>query len=136
MKSLLGILAVVFTTTAFAKAPTMKLNCGKIPGYKTEVERQYLSKASGGGDIYNVQVTFITKRPDDKLIDKALRECIATSLTFDKEKGILATAWFRPITGTAPNDDEQLHPYGSLKYISYSASTKSVDVHSILPLKQ
>ncbi|SOD39881.1 hypothetical protein [Nitrosovibrio sp. Nv4] len=131
MKSLLGILAIVFATTAFAKAPTMKLNCAKIPGYKTEVERQYLNKASGGGDIYNVQVTFITKRPDDKLTDKALRECIAKSLTLDGKKDILATAWFRPMAGTNSDDDEQISPYGSLKYISYTASTKSVEVHSM-----
>mgnify|MGYP007008100956 FL=1 len=100
------------------------------------MERQYLDKASGGGDIYNVQVTFITKHPDDKLTDKALRECIAKSLTLDGKKDILATAWFRPMAGTNPDDDEQIDPYGSLKYISYTASTKSVDVHNIFPLKK
>ena len=113
----------------------MKLDCAKIPGYKTEAERQYLSTASGGGDIYNVDVTFITKRPDDKLIDKVLRECIGASLKLDNKKGILANAWFRPMVGMNSDDDEKLDPYGSLKYISYSASTKSVEVRSILPLK-
>lgn len=134
MKALLGIIAIVFafnSIPAFAKAPTMKLDCAKVPKYKTEAERQYLSKASGGGDIYNVNVTFITKRPDDKLIDKTLRECISASLKLDDKKDILATAWFRPIAGTNSNDDEMLNPYGSLKFISYTASTKSIAVRSI-----
>lgn len=131
MKILLGIVAIVFTTSAFAKTPTMKLDCAKIPKYKTEAERQYLSKESGGGDIYNVNVSFVTKRPDDKLIDKTLRECIAASLKLDDKKDILATVWFRPIAGTNPNDDEMLNPYDSLKFISYTAKTKSIAVRSI-----
>jgi len=92
MKVLLAIITIVFATSAFAKTPTMKLNCAKTQKYKTEAERQYLSKASGGGNIYNINVTFITKRPDDKLIDKTLRECIAASLKLDNKKDILATA--------------------------------------------
>jgi hypothetical protein len=87
--------------------------------------------ATGGGDIYNINVTFITKRPDDKLIDKTLRECIAASLKLDDQKDILATAWFRPIVGIKANDDEMLNPYGSLKFISYTAKTKSIAVRSI-----
>lgn len=131
MKTLLGIIAIMFSASAFAKAPTMKLDCANIPKYKTEAERKFLSKASGGGDIYNINVSFVTKRPDDKLIDKTLRECIAASLKLDDKKDILATAWFRPIAGTNPNDDEMMNPYGSLKFISYTASTKSIAVRSI-----
>ena len=127
MKSLLGIIAIVLATSAFAKPPTMKLDCAKISKYKTETERQYSVTSDG----YNVAVTFINKRPDDKLIDKTLRECISASLKLDDKKGILAIAWFRPIEGSNPNDDEILNPYGALKYISYTASTKSIGVHSI-----
>lgn len=127
-KVLIGIIAIVFSTTAFAKTPTMKLECAKVKGYTTEAERQYLS---AGMNLYNIQVTFITKRPDDKLIDKILRECIATSLKLDDKKDILATAWFRPVAGMNANDDEQINPYGSLKFISYTAKTKSVAVRDI-----
>ena len=131
MKSIFGIFAFVIASTVFAKAPTMKLDCAKVPNYKTEAERQYLSKESGGGDIYNINVSFISKRPDNKLIDKTLRECIAASLKLDDKKDTMATAWFRPFAGSNPNDDEILNAYGSLKFISYTASTKSVAVRSI-----
>jgi hypothetical protein len=130
MKALLGSLLLAVSMSAIAKPPTMKLDCAKVPKYKTEAERQYLSAASGGGDIYAINVTFITKRPDDKLADKTLRECISASLKLDSKKDILATAWFRPIAGTDPNDDEIMNPYGSLKFISYKASDKSVSVRS------
>lgn len=131
MKTLIGSVLMLVATLAFAKAPSMKLDCAKIPNYKTEAERQYLSKASGGGDIYNLDVTFINKRPNDKLIDKTLRECLAVAIKLDDKKDILANAWFRPVQGANPNDDEKLDSYGFLKYISYTASTKSIGVHSI-----
>jgi hypothetical protein len=131
MKALLGSILLIISISAFAKTPTMKLDCAKIPNYKTEAERQYLSKASGGGDIYNINVTFINKRPDDKLLDKTLRECLAVAIKLDGKKDILASPWFRPIQGANPNDDENLNPYGILEYISYTASTKSIGVHSI-----
>lgn len=131
MKALLGIVLVVMATSAFAKPPTMKINCAKVPNYKTESERQYLSGASGGGDIYNLNITFINKRPDSKLIDKTLRECLSVAIKLDDKKDILASAWFRPVQGSNPNDDEKLNSYGFMKYISYTASTKSIGVHSI-----
>lgn len=132
-KLLVCILAIAFSSTAFAKTPTMKLDCAKVKGYTTTAERQYLAS---GGDIYNVQVTFITKRPADKLIDKVLRECIAASLKLDDKKDVLATAWFRPIAGTNPNDDEQMNPYGGLKFISYTAKTRSVSVQDLVLKKK
>lgn len=130
---MLSCIAMLFMATSVmaAKPPTMKLGCVKAANHKTEAERQYLSKASGGGDIYNLNITFINKRPDDKLIDKTLRECLAVAIKLDDKKDILATAWFRPVQGANPNDDENLNPYGVLKYISYTAKTKSIDVHAI-----
>lgn len=65
------------------------------------------------------------------MIDKTLRECLAVAIKLDDKKDILASPWFRPIQGANPNDDENLNPYGILKYISYTASSKSVGVHSI-----
>jgi hypothetical protein len=132
MKIALGLITLAFTSTCLAQVPTMELNCAKSLGYKTETERQFLSRASGGGDIYNINVTFITRRPDDKLIDIALRECIAASLKLDDKKSILANAWFRPIKGANPNDDDMLIPYGSLRYISYDPRTKRISVQDLV----
>ena len=131
MKTVLGSILLVLATLASAKPPTMKLDCAKVSNFKTEAERQYLSGASGGGDIYSLNITFINKRPSDKLIDKTLRECLAIATKLDNKKDILATAWFRPVQGANPDDDENLNPYGVLKFISYTASTKSISVRSI-----
>lgn len=125
-KLLIGAVALTVSTSSFAKLPTMKLDCGKVTGYQTEAERSY------DGYIYNVMVTFIAKRPDDKLTDKVIRECIAVSLQLDDQKSVLATAWFRPIAGSDANDDEQLKPYGDLNYISYNAKSKKVEVKGML----
>jgi len=109
----------------------MKLDCGKIQGYKPEVERKLVT------GIYNIDVTYITKRPPTKIVDKALRDCITASIKLDAEKDILASAWFRPIRGAPEIDDEQLNPYGNSKFISYTASKKSVNIHDItLELKK
>lgn len=129
MKVILALMFSVISTVVFAKNPTMKLDCGKVKGYQTTAERQYLQSV---GDIYNIDVTFITKRPDDKLADKVLRECIAASLKLDDKKDILASVWFRPIAGMKDSDDEKIHPYGGFKYISYTAKSKSVDVHDLV----
>lgn len=133
MRFIIGIVALIFATSAAAQLPVMKLGCGKVAGYKVEVERKYMSSAAGGGPngMYTVDVTFITKRPDNKLADKALRECIAASLKLDDKKDILATAWFRPMVGMDPNDDEHLHPYGGMNFLSYTASKRSIDVHEL-----
>jgi hypothetical protein len=132
MKSLCGIVAVILAFSAMpalAKPPTINLQCGKLPSF--ESERKDLSKVSGAGDIYNIDVTFIAKKPGNKQIDKILRECLAEAIKLDNSKDILATAWYRPKQGANPNDDEMIDPYGALKYISFTASTKSVAVHSI-----
>lgn len=131
MKKLVTIITIIFSSTTFAKPPTMALDCAKTKGYKTEAERQYLDAASHGGDMYSIYITFITKRPNDKLVDKVLRDCISTSLKLDDKKDILATAWFRPIEGSNPYDDEQIHAYGDLKFITYRAKTKTVSVESL-----
>lgn len=134
MKKLLGIVAIALafsTMPALAKPPTINLKCGKLPNLKVESERQYLSKASGGGDIYMINVTFISKKPDNKKIDKILRECLVEAIKLDGTKDITATPWFRPKAGSNPNDDDMVHIYGSMKYLAYTASDKNVSVHTI-----
>ena len=134
MKAFLGLVVAVLAfniSPAFAKPPTINLKCGKLPNYKVESERQYLSKESGGGDIYMINVTFISKKPDNKKIDKILRECLDEAVKLDGTKDITATPWLRPKAGSNPNDDDMVNIYGSLKYIVYIAKTKSIAVHSI-----
>lgn len=123
---LISAVSLAISTSAFSATPTMQLDCGRVKGYETFAERKY------DGHLYNVMVTFVTKRPNDKLADKVIRECISASLKLDDQKNLLATAWFRPIAGMNANDDEQLKPYGGLNYISYNAKTKKVEVKSLL----
>ena len=134
MKALIGIVATVFAfniSPTFAKPPTINLKCGKLPNYKIESERQYLSKASGGGDIYTINVTFISNKPHNKKIDRILRECLDEAIKLDATKDITATPWIRPKAGSNPNDDDMLNIYGSMKYIAYKALDKTVSVHAI-----
>jgi hypothetical protein len=121
----LVLIFLFFSPLTFAKLPSMKLECGKIQSYTPLVERKFVT------GIYNIDITYITKRPPAKIVDKALRDCIAASIKLDAEKDVLASAWFRPIKGAPEVDDEQINPYGGLKYISYTASKKSVDVHNL-----
>jgi hypothetical protein len=124
-KALLALATMALLTSTVAKVPSMSLNCAKVANYQTETERQYVN------GIYNIFVTFITKRPDNKLVDKVLRECLAVSIKLDGTKDVLATAWFRPIDGMNKDDDEQINIYGGLNYISYTASKKSIDLHTV-----
>ncbi|BAN35955.1 hypothetical protein SCD_n02146 [Sulfuricella denitrificans skB26] len=130
-------MALAVSAPAFAKKPpTVQLNCIKLSDYKTEAERKYLDKASGGGDIYTVDITFIGKKPDNKTTDKVLRGCIDVAVKMDSNKDILGNAWFRKKAGANPYDDDQINLYGGMKYISYKAATKKVEVNDLLPLKK
>lgn len=123
--------ALTVSVSAFAAPPTIPLDCGKVASIKSEAERQYLDKASGGGDIYNVNLTYIGQKPSNKQVDSALRNCLAVAVKMDGSKDILATAWYRSKAGNRPNDDDMLNPYGGMKYISYTASKKSIAVHEL-----
>lgn len=126
------ILAVAASSPAFGKKPpTRPLKCGKVPNVESEAERQYLDKASGGGDIYQIFLTYIGKKPTNKQLDAALRDCLAVGIKMDGSKDILATAWYRRKRNGNPNDDDQLHPYNGMKYIAYTASTKTIEIHSL-----
>lgn len=117
--------------SALAKPPTIGLDCGRSPGFATRAERQYLSKESGGGDIYQVQLTYVGKRPDGKVADAGLRDCLAKASKLDGSKDILATAWLKARASASDNDDEMVNPYPALSYISYSASARSVGIHKL-----
>lgn len=132
----LGLALTVSAPAIAKKPPSVQLNCIKLSEYKTEAERKYLDKASGGGDIYTVDITFIGKKPNNKTIDSVLRGCIDVAVKMDSSKDILGNAWFRKKTGASPYDDDQINLYGGLKYIGYKAETKNVEVNDIFPLKK
>jgi hypothetical protein len=138
MNNTTSVIAIVLTfvaVSAKAKPPTIPLVCGKA--YGATVQRQYLDKASGGGDIYNVQVTFTGSKPARAKVEFVLRECIATAVAKDASKDVLATAWLKKYKGGRDTDDEQISPFSGLKYISYTAATKKVEVHElVLKLKK
>lgn len=127
-----ALLLLLLSNIVYSKPlPIITLKCVNVSGYKTEAERQFLSAASGGGDIYNINLTFIGKKPSKSLIDKALRECLQVAIKLDNRKDILANAWYRVSTKSNPYDDDNISPYGSLKYISYTAAKKTIDINSI-----
>lgn len=119
----------VATAPVQAKPPTVPLECGKASA--ALAQRQYLDAASGGADIYNVIVTFTGKKPANAKVESVLRECIAAAVKKDASKDILATAWLKRRVGASDDDDQQINPFGGLKYISYTAATKTVAVHEL-----
>lgn len=131
MKQVISGVAVflLVATSVQAKPPTIPLDCGKASA--AVAERQYLDAASGGGNIYNVMVTFTGKKPANPKVEAALRECIAVAIKKDGSKDVLATAWFKQRAGASDNDDDQINPFGGMKYISYTAATKTVAVHEL-----
>lgn len=125
MKTILAILCLAcFASMATAKAPSTPLQCGSAGSTKPIAEIQLVPDQN----IYNVQLTYIAKKPPSQDIDKALRHCLAVAAKSDGTKDILATAWLRKRAGDKPNDDDMLNPYGGMKYISYKASDKSIAV--------
>ena len=133
MKTKFCAAALIFVLTpaiaARAKPPTIPLECAKSSG--AVAERKYLDAASGGGNIYNVNVTFTGKKPTNAKAEAALRECIAASTKMDRTKDVVAFAWLKPRPGASDNDDELLHPFGAMKFISYTATTGKVAVRAI-----
>src|SRR4051794_22528281 len=123
-KTIVMAIAMATSVLASAKKPsTIPLDCGNISGFNSEAERVYMDKASGGGDIYLVNITYIGKRPSASKINLALRQCLALAAKKDGSKDIVANAWYRSLAASDPSDDEMLNPYGALKFISYTAAT-------------
>jgi hypothetical protein len=115
------------TSVAAAKAPSHPLQCGSAGSIKPLAEIQLVPDQN----IFNVQLTYVAKKPPSQDIDKALRDCLAVAAKKDGTKDILATAWLRKRAGDKPNDDDMLNPYGGMKYISYKASDKSISVREL-----
>ena len=128
----LAILALAVTGAATAKPPTVRLDCGKVAGLKTVAERQFLSAESGGGNIYNVNLTFTGKKPTNAQAEAALRDCLAKASKMDGSKDMLASAWLKPRVGASDGEDDLLSPFGNMRYLGYKASTKKVSVEPIV----
>lgn len=104
-----------------------RLDCGKTSGIKSEAEW----KPVPSQNIYQVDLTFIGRKPPNPEIDKLLRECAALVIKRDPSKDILVSAWLRKRLGDNWRDDELLHPWGGLKFMSYEARSKTVAVRDL-----
>lgn len=101
--------------------------CAASSEYRTEVDL-----VMGKGDATNVlNVAFIGKKPPNPEIDRMLRACVGAAASVDPSRDILGTAWFRKNDGDDPLDDEKIDNYGVLSFLSYQASTKTIDVREI-----
>lgn len=95
--------------------------------YRTEVDL-----VMGKKDATNVlNVAFVGKQPPNPEIDRILRACVSAAASVDPSRDILATAWFRKSDRDNPLDDEKIDNYGVLGFLSYQASTKTIDVREI-----
>ena len=125
MKVLLGTIALIFSFTAIAEDQLrVKLACAKESGYFTKAERSYMPSF----DTYGISIEFTAVRPDDKLVDRVLRECTAVSLKLNDKKDMFAFAFFTPGGG---RDAQMLNPYGDSKALTYSAKEKTVAVREM-----
>jgi hypothetical protein len=127
VRKTLCLMATLFITNASATPEAVRLECGAVKGFKSEVEM----KPTSNPRINTVDVTFIGKKPSNKQIDKALRACAATAIKRDASRDILVSAWSRKRASSPVKSDTPLHPHGSMKYLSYEASSKTVAVRKI-----
>jgi hypothetical protein len=111
----------------FVAARAEKLDCGPLPNPKPDVEWKQVPSQN----IYSLDVTFIGKAPSTAQVDKILRQCAAAAAKRGPSKEFLVSGWLRKRPHDNPNDDDLLHPYGSLKYLSYDPKSKSVGVHDM-----
>lgn len=122
-------LALFFAATqpSFAQRGATRLTCASASGIKTEAQVEYIPSQS----IYTVDVTFIVKRPPDKEVDRVLRDCVSVAVKRDGTKDILGSPWLRKRASDNPNNDDLLHPYGALRFLSYEATSKTIGVRDL-----
>ncbi len=120
-------LASVAGLPVSAKPSPSPLSCASAAGVKTLAEVEFIPSQ----DVYSVNVTFIGKRPPSKEIDRVLRDCVLAASKRDGSKDMLGSPWFRKRASDNPNEDELLHPYGGLNYLSYEASSRSIGIREL-----
>ena len=67
----------------------------------------------------------------DKEIDRVLRDCVSVAVKRDGTKDILGSPWFRKRAADNEDDDDLLHPYGGLRYLSYEAASESIGIREL-----
>jgi len=124
MRNAIWFVTFLFASQASVAAGVTKFKCGIVQGFKSEAEMKLIPSQG----INSVDLTFIGGAPSNNQIDQALRECAALAAKRDPSKDILVSAWLRKRPGDDWRDDDLLHPYGSMKYLSYQASSKTIAV--------
>ena len=109
------------------KPTATRLDCASAAGVKTEAEVEPVPSQG----IYAVNVTFFVKRPSNKEINRVLRDCVSAAVKLDGTKDILGSPWFRKRATDSHYDDELMNPYGGLRYLSYEATSKGIDVRDL-----
>src|ERR1700733_10976925 len=120
IRTLLAI-GVVGAQSVAAQAANnaVRLNCATAHSIRTEAEVEAVPSQG----IYTVNVTFIGQAPPSKEVDRILRDCVAVAVKRDGSRDIPGSAWLRKRPPDNPNDDDLLHPYGGLRFLSYTAKT-------------
>jgi hypothetical protein len=129
MKKSLTAVALTLSaiSAAHARLPTIPLKCGNA--YDAVAVRQHIDSAnSGGGGIYNINITFSGQRPVNAKVEAAMRACLMEATKKDATTDAMASAWFKARQGASDNDDEQLSPFGFMQTLVYTAATKTVAV--------
>ena len=126
LKSFTSLLLSVWCAAAVGASGT-KISCGTLAGVRSEAEM----KAIPSQGINAVDLTFVAVKPPAKVVDKLLRECAAVAVRRDGSKDILVSGWYRKRATDNPNDDELLHPYSGLKFLSYEAASKTIAVRDL-----
>jgi hypothetical protein len=81
--------------------------------------------------INSVDLTFVGSRPPANEIERLLRQCAVAAAKKDGSRDILVSAWLRKRASDNERDDELLHPFGALKFLSYEASSKTIAVREL-----
>lgn len=113
--------------TPTTKQPEKASGCADSNGIKPEIDL-VMGKRQATSVL---NVSFVETQPPAEEIDRILRACIGAAARVDPTHDILGTAWFRRRARDNPLDDEIISNYGALRYLSYQASTNTIDVREM-----
>jgi len=87
------------------------------------------------GGSHVMHVIFVGVRPSRAQADRALRDCLNTAKKLDGSRDILASLWHRDRDRGNSGGDELLQPYGPFTNLVYKASSKTVVLQKLKPIR-
>jgi hypothetical protein len=113
-----------------AAEPPITLYCARdVPGFPDAEIRLNVH----GSHVVNV--IFMGVRPSRAQADRALRDCLNTAIKLDGSRDILTSLWHRDRERGSSSGDELLQPYGPLTNLVYKASSKTVVLQKLKPVR-